>query len=162
MASGREHDKSTRLWSILFTVVLSLVLGIKAGLIGGTTFLIGGLWLSPDLDTKSNALKRWGLLQWIWKPYQKLIPHRSIFSHGPILGSIIRISYLIFIISITFFLLRRLELINIELFTFIKEHIYNDPKYTIISLISLEASAWLHLIKDGDPMPKFWTRRKEK
>ncbi len=162
MASGKEHDKSTKLWSLLFTVALSLVLGPKIGLLFGTTFLIGGLWLSPDLDTKSNALKRWGFLQWIWKPYQKLIPHRSILSHGPFIGTTIRISYLVSLISIIIYVCQQLELVDLELFTFIKEYIYKNLKYTIICFLSLEASAWLHLIKDGDPLPKIWTNRKSK
>lgn len=29
-------------------------------------FLFGGLWLSPDLDTRSRALKRWGPLGLLW------------------------------------------------------------------------------------------------
>ena len=85
MASGRDHDKATRLWSLPFGLILGLLLNPANGLIGGFAFAIGGLWLSPDLDTQSRALKRWGILKTLWWPYRKLIPHRSVFSHGPLI-----------------------------------------------------------------------------
>jgi uncharacterized metal-binding protein len=61
-----------------------------------------GLVLTPDLDvkgTRADALIRrqglapallWGLL---WAPYSALIPHRSILSHGLILGTVLRLVY---------------------------------------------------------------------
>jgi uncharacterized metal-binding protein len=50
--------------------------------------------LSPDLDLPSRPFKRWGWLRWIWIPYQKVTRHRSIFSHGPIVGTTLRVIYL--------------------------------------------------------------------
>ena len=41
----------------------------------GDDFKHWGLHISPDLDTHSIAIKRWGILQRLWWPYQKLIPH---------------------------------------------------------------------------------------
>jgi uncharacterized metal-binding protein len=57
-------------------------------------FLFSGLIFGPDLDLYSFHYKRWGKLRWLWRPYQKAIKHRSIWSHGPILGTIGRILYL--------------------------------------------------------------------
>jgi uncharacterized metal-binding protein len=57
-------------------------------------FLFSGLIFGPDLDLYSFHYKRWGLLRWLWRPYQKAIKHRSIWSHGPIVGTIGRILYL--------------------------------------------------------------------
>ncbi|MHC5830118.1 MAG: metal-binding protein, partial [Nostoc sp.] len=31
---------------------------------------------------------------WIWLPYQKSLRHRSFLSHGPIIGTILRVIYL--------------------------------------------------------------------
>jgi uncharacterized metal-binding protein len=57
-------------------------------------FLVSGLIFGPDLDLYSFHYKRWGKLRWLWKPYQKAIKHRSIWSHGPIVGTVGRILYL--------------------------------------------------------------------
>ena len=57
-------------------------------------FLVSGLIFGPDLDLYSFHYKRWGKLRWLWKPYQKAIKHRSIWSHGPIVGTIGRLLYL--------------------------------------------------------------------
>ncbi len=57
-------------------------------------FLFSGLIFGPDLDLYSFHYKRWGMLRWLWRPYQQAIKHRSIWSHGPIVGTIGRILYL--------------------------------------------------------------------
>lgn len=65
-----------------------LTLAIAAG------FLVGGLMLGPDLDTRSIHYKRWGWFRWIWFPYRTQVKHRSPLSHGPILGTTVRVCYL--------------------------------------------------------------------
>jgi uncharacterized metal-binding protein len=57
-------------------------------------FLVSGLIFGPDLDLYSFHYKRWGIFRYLWRPYQKTIKHRSIWSHGPIVGTIGRILYL--------------------------------------------------------------------
>jgi uncharacterized metal-binding protein len=57
-------------------------------------FLVSGLIFGPDLDLYSFHYKRWGIFRWLWRPYQKVIKHRSIWSHGPIVGTVGRILYL--------------------------------------------------------------------
>ena len=160
MASGLEHDKSIKQFAGPFALLISLLLGIQSGLISGTTFLIGGLWLSPDLDTYSVALKRWGILQGLWWPYQKIIPHRSIFSHGPFVGTTLRVSYLFALSTLLLFIIKPLELTILHnSANYIIDLIKQNPTNTLSALLGLEASAWLHLIKDGDPMPKEWYKR---
>lgn len=96
MPSGQTHDRIT-LWSlpvvtglaIAFTRSSNLTLLISGG------FLFSGLMLSPDLDLNSRPFKRWGWLRWIWIPYQKSMRHRSVFSHGPIIGTTLRVLYLV-------------------------------------------------------------------
>lgn len=56
-------------------------------------FLLGGLMFGPDLDIYSRQYQRWGVLRWIWLPYQKSLRHRSLLSHGPLLGTTIRLVY---------------------------------------------------------------------
>jgi uncharacterized metal-binding protein len=95
MPSGRTHDSIT-LWS------LPLVAGVTFGLTqsGNLTllvsggFLFAGLMFGPDLDIYSQQYKRWGILRWIWLPYQRNLRHRSLISHGAVIGTIGRILYL--------------------------------------------------------------------
>ena len=127
-----------------------------------TGFVIGGLWLSPDLDTKSLALKRWGILKIIWLPYRKIIPHRSIFSHGPLIGTAIRISYIAIIMAFIVLFLNPFGLSSrFGDITSIKQIIQNSSKEIFACLIGIEASALLHLLQDGDPLPIEWRKRKD-
>jgi uncharacterized metal-binding protein len=84
------------LWSLPFIAGGTLYTTARADLAfwvsGG--FLVSGLIFGPDLDLYSFHYKRWGKLRWLWRPYQKVIKHRSIWSHGPIIGTVGRIVYL--------------------------------------------------------------------
>ena len=55
--------------------------------------LFAGLMFGPDLDLHSRPYMRWGPLRFIWKPYQAALPHRSAYSHGPLLGTVVRVFY---------------------------------------------------------------------
>ncbi len=99
MASGKNHDRA-----ILFASPLVLVVGCwqfgELGIIAGASHFLGGYWLSPDLDIKSRPFLRWGIFRFMWIPYQRLIPHRSPLSHAPVLGSVIRLLYLVAWVSL--------------------------------------------------------------
>ena len=58
------------------------------------SYLFAGYACAGDLDLDSKEYRRWGLLRFVWKPYQVLVPHRSWVSHGLILGGVIRAAYL--------------------------------------------------------------------
>ena len=58
------------------------------------SFLVGGLMFGPDLDIYSCQYQRWGWFKFIWLPYQKSLRHRSVWSHGPLIGTALRILYL--------------------------------------------------------------------
>ena len=94
MPSGRTHDRIT-LWLLPWVVGLSLLITRRAELTllmaGG--FLFSGLMFGPDLDIYSIQYQRWGVLRLIWWPYRSLLRHRSWLSHGPIVGTTLRIVY---------------------------------------------------------------------
>ena len=96
MPSGYIHDRIT-LWSLPIVVGASVVrtqnTGLTLAIASG--FLVGGLLLGPDLDTRSIHYKRWGWFRWIWLPYRHRVKHRSPLSHGPILGTTVRVCYLL-------------------------------------------------------------------
>ncbi|MBW4566959.1 MAG: metal-binding protein [Tolypothrix carrinoi HA7290-LM1] len=101
MPSGRTHDRIT-LWALPFVVAIAfwqtrngnLTLLVAGG------FMFGGLMFGPDLDIYSRQFQRWGWLRWIWLPYQKRLRHRSFFSHGPIIGTTLRVLYLTSLLAI--------------------------------------------------------------
>ncbi|WP_052128602.1 metal-binding protein [Neosynechococcus sphagnicola] len=95
MPAGRTHDRIT-LWSLPLVAGLSLTLTGKSDLtlLVSGSYLFSGLMFGPDLDILSRQYQRWGWLRWIWIPYRKLLRHRSWFSHGPIIGTTLRICYI--------------------------------------------------------------------
>ena len=101
MPSGKTHDRIT-LWFLPWIVGGALVLTRdgELTLIVASAFLFSGLMFGPDLDIYSIQFKRWGMLRYLWLPYQKLFSHRSFFSHGLIIGTVIRLFYLLLIIFI--------------------------------------------------------------
>jgi uncharacterized metal-binding protein len=101
MPSGRTHDRIT-LWSL--PIVAGIVFertrngSLTLAIVGG--FLFSGLMFGPDLDVHSQQYKRWGLLRWIWLPYRKALKHRSVWSHGAIIGTLGRVIYLLVWLSL--------------------------------------------------------------
>jgi len=93
--SGRTHDRVT-LWSlpVVAAIAFERTRSSNLTLLVAGGFLLGGLMFGPDLDTYSRQYQRWGILRWIWLPYQKSIRHRSPLSHGPLLGTAIRVVYI--------------------------------------------------------------------
>jgi uncharacterized metal-binding protein len=101
MPSGRTHDRIT-IWGLPVIVGAtywqtrdsSMTLLIAGG------FMLGGLMFGPDLDIYSVQYQRWGWFKWIWLPYQKSLRHRSFLSHGPVIGTALRVLYFTTILSI--------------------------------------------------------------
>ena len=95
MPSGRTHDKIT-LWCLPPVVGITFVITDSPALTVTTalSFLVGGFMLGPDLDIHSIQYRRWGPLRWMWLPYQKALKHRSRLSHGPVIGTALRVIYL--------------------------------------------------------------------
>lgn len=96
MPSGRTHDRIT-LWSL--PVITGFTFGQTRSshltLIIASCFLFSGLMFGPDLDIhRSYHFQRWGWLRWLWLPYQKSVRHRSFLSHGPVIGTAVRLLYL--------------------------------------------------------------------
>jgi uncharacterized metal-binding protein len=95
MPSGATHDRLI-LWNLPIVGAGAWLLTNDLGLVLASSgaYLFSGLVFGPDLDTRSRHYQRWGLLRWLWLPYQRVLPHRSVFSHGPVLGTCGRVLYL--------------------------------------------------------------------
>jgi uncharacterized metal-binding protein len=116
MASGKAHATAS--------ILLTLPAGMLAFGLGGdwdaaTACAVGslaGVVLSPDLDvddpTHSNYivgkyLGCIGAAAWFafWWAYAKFIPHRSPLSHWPVLGTLLRLLYIVVLSAPIWFLI---------------------------------------------------------
>ncbi|WP_287369675.1 metal-binding protein [Oceanithermus sp.] len=75
--------------------------GFAEGYLAG--FLLGTLWITPDLDlaerrNRPRPLRFWGLLKPLWVPYGLLFRHRGL-SHTWIAGPLSRILYILFVLQ---------------------------------------------------------------
>lgn len=94
MPSGKTHDAIT---VVLVLPVLGVGYAVTADLwmamVISVGFLFGGLMFGPDLDTASKQYSRWMILKPLWFPYRTFFKHRSRWSHGLILGTLLRVIY---------------------------------------------------------------------
>ncbi len=104
MPSGKTHDAITFLfaapvfaagWRMTGNTAISAAVTIA--------FLFGGLMFGPDLDTMSKQYTRWGILRFLWFPYQRFFAHRSRWSHGLIFGTFFRVVYFMGALTLTAF-----------------------------------------------------------
>ncbi|WP_267384033.1 metal-binding protein [Cyanobacterium sp. uoEpiScrs1] len=95
MPSGRTHDRIT-FWSLPLLVGLTYFFSDnkRLTLLIASSYLFSGLMFGPDLDIHSIQYKRWGIIRGMWLPYRYLFKHRSLFSHGLLIGTILRLLYL--------------------------------------------------------------------
>ncbi|WP_087069388.1 metal-binding protein [Cyanobium sp. NIES-981] len=155
MASGRRHDRATLLLALPFALFWAPGLGPAGVAVAGVSFLAGGLLLSPDLDTLSNPARRWGPLRLLWWPYRKVLSHRSLLSHSPLLGTAGRLGYLALLALVLTVLLAPLGGPAPAALLGGLAQLWSERRALVITaLVGLEASSWLHLIQDGDPLPR--------
>jgi len=98
MASGKAHRCTTIF--IAAPLGLSVTLwttDIFAGLCCFSGCILG-LWIHPDLDIDKYA-------RWPWRTYARVMWHRHIWSHSPVLGTALRLAYLLTIPALVFNLL---------------------------------------------------------
>lgn len=108
MPSGEIHARDSRLAAVAAGVGIVLMTRdpLASLLVAGGS--LAGIPLSPDLDHHNRTYaERYfvvGVLwSWFWKPYERLIPHRSPLSHFPVLGTVLRQLYLIVPIWLLFY-----------------------------------------------------------
>lgn len=168
MPSGKIHDRIT-LWSLPWVVGLSFATtrsGELTLMVAGG-FLFGGLMFGPDLDIYSIQFKRWGWLRWIWLPYQKCLRHRSPLSHGPIIGTMLRLVYLggtiALVAGVAIALVRQFWQIPIDSQTALQQAILWLSVYrweAIALFLGLELGAMSHSLADWmGSTHKRWRKR---
>lgn len=96
MPNVRTHDLITTASGItLFPVTWLAAPGhsITVALTISGAHLLAGLLFSPDLDIFAVNYRRWGPFRVLWWPYAKAIPHRSLLSHGLVIGPLLQLAY---------------------------------------------------------------------
>ena len=90
----------------------------------------------------------------LWWPYHRLVRHRGWLSHTPLLGTATR---LLLLLGWLLLVLAGLQAIGgpgpLWASQRIQELWQTHPRHLVTALVAIEASAWLHLLQDGDPMP---------
>ena len=170
MPSGRTHDRIT-LWSLPIITGLTLAIARSGNLalIVSGGFLFSGLMFSPDLDLNSRPFKRWGWLRWIWIPYQKVMRHRSVLSHGLLIGTIVRMLYLaawtivlgIIILGIVQ-VFRDVPWTGQEFAEYIKRSLIEYRAEWIALFVGLELGAMIHSVSDWTSTAVKRSRRKSR
>jgi len=112
MADGKTHAIGTQILAVLLfgaEATNGKINGyaLEPTLIYSAALTIGamvGLFLTPDLDVNAGSISEEEVreispfgenLWWIyWYPYRRILPHRSPFSHWPIMGTIGRLLYI--------------------------------------------------------------------
>ena len=155
MPSGSTHDRIT-LWSLPIVTSLSfgLVHSVHLTFFVSGGFLFSGLMFGPDLDINSRQFQRWGWFRWLWRPYQKSLNHRSFLSHGPIIGTALRLLYLLNWLGILLVLglvideLLGLELSVLGFVTSLWRSLSDHDQEIIALLVGLELGAMSHSLSD--------------
>ena len=149
MAAGKTHDWVTyvlilpTMWVGYGLLGLSMYIMILVGL----GVWIGGIYLSPDLDTRSRPFYRWGPLRFIWWPYQWVAKHRSSLSHGIVWAPIFRCVYLTAILILLYLVMT--NAINTLLYGHKPDFLGNRPEILYFfgnhakDLLYLGVGVWL-------------------
>lgn len=157
MPKGKTHDNLTLHFLPLVLIIFfffGIYLPIRLdiyGLLVINSYLIGGYYFSPDLDIDSIPYKRWKFFRWIWFPYRKFIKHRSIFSHGIIIGTFTRLIYFFIVSSLMFLGLIYLLIKEFPVVNYLKStlnYIIQNKYYFLSIFLAFELSAEIHIYSD--------------
>lgn len=140
MSSGVVHDRVTYIISPIVFIIGFMLYGWLCGVIVGLSVLFSGLMFSGDLDCHSNPYKRWGPIRVIWKPYRWMGSHRGIWSHGLILGTVIRVLWVgLIVYGLSFWYID---------YRVVYEWLCMNRIYVLYCFIGLEIGSMSHTIMD--------------
>ena len=153
MPKGKTHDKIT-INSAPFVGYAALLItkDIKLSLISFISYIFAGLMFSGDLDIDSKQKKRWLIFSFIWIPYSKIFKHRSFFTHGIFIATLIRLLYLELWILLFISILHRYGVLNnltpFKQLEILKNYICSNKEQSIIIFFSLSFGSFIHSWSD--------------
>lgn len=118
--------------------------------------LVSGVMFSPDLDLDSAIDDRWGIFFWIWRPYNRIIPHRHFWSHGLVFAPLLRLAYFYLVVTGLLFawvwLLAQLGVVvenyPLRLYYALRELLAANPGPTLAVLVGFCLGSAAHTIAD--------------
>ena len=138
MPNGKTHDIITFVAApVVAGATYWLTKDFKTSAIIFICYLFASFMFNGDLDMNSKPYNRWWLFKMIWIPYQLMFHHRSVFTHGLVIGTVIRILYISIIPLIIFSCKGQLHVVKA-----INWHL------AVLIFIGLEAGAAIHTIAD--------------
>ncbi len=148
MASGKTHD----LINLIALPPLVYYFKPEDFIPFTLGYLAGTFLLSPDNDLyHSKPVQRWKFLKFIWYPLTKFSKHRGL-SHIPIVGSLIRLGYLMLILFFVyiglFYLLKYLNISFLPSFEEINLEQLILNIHFISFFLGLVCSEIMHIIVD--------------
>jgi uncharacterized metal-binding protein len=149
MPMGVTHRMINTFMSVPFTVGL-LMPPVNRPALEAACFFTGytfaTFFMNPDLDLESEGYNSWGLLRFYWWPYQKAFSHRSFFSHFPVISTVLRIIYLLWLpVLLVFMLGTAVQSATREL---VFDWVPELGPYLLAAVLGMIASDTLHLILD--------------
>lgn len=118
MSSGKDHARASKILAPVASFGIGAFVNWASGNLtwaalaatGGFVGCLAGIVLLPDLDQEIITTGEWTAMRWLkrfgifgnllgklwvsyWVPYS-IIPHRSVLSHGILIGTIGRVAYL--------------------------------------------------------------------
>ena len=139
MPNGRTHDLITLVVSpVVVGAAYYFTKDVKTTAIIFVLYLFSSLMFNGDLDTNSSPYNRWFILKMIWIPYQLMFGHRSIFTHGLVIGTLIRMIYVGLIPFTIFYFTSDINIIS-----------YLNIEVLTILFIGLESGSAVHTISDN-------------
>ena len=160
MADGRTHGTVTVILATAGGLLCTAFTGNLAECAVASAGCLFGLVCDPDLDqpgitpAEGRLLggKLWMLgIVWfaIWYPYARLIPHRHMLSHWPIVGTGGRLLYLSFIGLLAFWFLQQiLPGAAASLSHALRQVPSNFISWFVFGLVASDTAHWLF---DGRP-----------
>jgi uncharacterized metal-binding protein len=138
MPNGKTHNIITFVVApVIAGVCYFITKDIKIILFLMSAYFFASFMFNGDLDTNSAPYNRWWVFKMIWIPYQLMFNHRSIFTHGLIIGTIIRLIYVGIIPFVIFYFCADINVIkNINI------------GLLVLLFIGLESGAMVHTISD--------------
>lgn len=138
MPNGKTHDKITIITIPLIAGLVWFIFNeVQAVLIITSAYTFASFMFNGDLDTVSKPYNRWWLFKVIWIPYQLMFTHRSIFTHGIIIGTVVRILYLGILPFICLIIFHDINLLD-----------YITSTICLYILIGLELGNTIHTLSD--------------
>jgi len=123
MSTGKAHATASVLAAPAMGLTLIFLVTPEIG-VGAFLGCLLGVVLTPDLDQITISKSEWWIVRYVpvvgwlwmalWDLYARLIPHRSFWSHAPIVGTAGRLLYLGTIASLRWSVLPMLSIVWVQ------------------------------------------------